>query len=275
MKKLILLALLASVSAFAQEEIQTPTLTTREMKPDRDFTPYASHWIATFGFENMKYPTAYNFKGLRKEFKEDGEQDLWGGRLGFGGQLYLGAGLATTTRLEGYFLGSAFSKSKTAEPDANVVYAESQTTGQIFGGDIVQALSFMWDFKTKNPIMGTYHRLTLEPFVEVGVGVAQAFNRAKYRYQTGAGSGTTVNESYYRTNEDALSNARIGAGFNITSTTGFFFFAKYTQSRFDITKRRTEGNETLVGVRTDYPKTEVDAKIDPVSVIAIGGGYKF
>jgi hypothetical protein len=274
MKKIILLALLASSSAFAQEEIQTPTLTTREEKPDREFTPYASHWVGTFGFENMKYPTSYNFQGLRKEFK-DSEQDLWGARLGFGGQLYLGAGFATTTRLEGYFLGSAFSKSNTAQPDVDVDYAKSQTAGQIYGGDIVQALSFMFDFKTKNPIMGTNHRLTMEPFVEAGIGVAQAFNRAKYRYQTGSGSGTTVNESYYRSNEDSLTNARIGGGINITSTTGYFFFMKYTQSRFDITNRRTMGKESLAGVETEYPRTKVDAKIDPVTVLSVGGGYKF
>jgi hypothetical protein len=270
MRSIQILGLLLCLTLSAQADVTTPAITTRDVTL-RDFNPRKSHWLAMFGFEGMKYELPLNFPGDRQGFKPR-QQELWGGRLGVGGELYLGAGFMTTTRVEGYFMGTVRMQERTVDPPLGQTGVSTlKQHGQIWGGDVTQSLSYLFDVKIKNPIIETYHPMTLEPFIEVGVGRAKGFNKVNYFYDTGA-----VDEAYRHRFEDDILVGRLGGGFNVTSNLGYFLFVRGTWSNFKITDRKESGFTR----RTGQPESPIvaDQNFDDTMsmvVYTIGGGYKF
>jgi hypothetical protein len=258
--------------------VQTPALISHtDFYEQRKFNPRASHWVSTFTFESTKYeiiPKEYEFEG-RKDFK-NGHKQLYGGRLGFGGEIYLGGGFVTRSLVEGYYLGTLFSRILNGGEEAeDVEFAFTKQTGQIFGADVSQSFGWMFDFKTKNPLMGEWTYLTVEMYVDAGIGKAWAYNRTNYSYDTGPAP-TAAQESYKLTVEDELLNARVGAGMNFTSTTGFFLALKATVNRYDVTNRKIKGFTQENGqAPTPIDDSPDDVNIDPVVIYTLGGGYKF
>jgi hypothetical protein len=267
MKKIIpLLCLAFTTHAIAEDVIRT------ELQERYKFQPRKSHWITTFGFETIKYKTEYQFNGVKQNYTPN-EAELFGGRLGFGGEMHLGAGFHTATKLEGFYYGSLFNKRKTASSEfPNVTTSSRKDTSSVFGGDISQSLSFMFDMKTKNPFMGEWTYLTVEPFIEAGIGLGRAHNRRRYHTDL-----QTVNEEYKASVSDEFTTGKLAAGINFISTSGYFLYLKATQYDINITNRtintytRQNGQ---AGVQSPEQKLKkVDT--DPVMVYAIGGGYKF
>ena len=244
-----------------------------EIEDTKKFNPRKSHWVTTFGFENTKYevlPAPYEFNG-KKDFSKR-KQELWGMRLGFGGEIYLGAGFVTRSMVETYYVGTLFSRVLNGgAEDADIKFAYTKVTGQMLGADASQSLGFMFDFKTRNPFMGTMTYLSVEPYVEAGIGKAYAYNRTNYSYVL-----TPTNEAFKLRVRDDLLNARIGAGINLTSNQGFFLALKATVNRYEITQRKIDGYTQENGSgRTPISESPKDAKIDPVVIYTLGGGYKF
>ena len=259
-------------------ETETPVMTTQVYKEPKKFDSRESHWLISLGLENLAYETPYEFEGIRKNFKP-GTSDMYGARLGLGGEIHLGRGFMTSSRIEGYYVGTIFTKAKTANPEIDdLEFASSKKTGSVYGADAVQSISYVFDFKTKNPFMDEWSYLTFEPFIEIGLGMAKAYNRIKYNYDTASGgvSGGVL-EGYRHTVEDDITNARIGGGFYMTSRQGYFFFLRATQNTYDVTNRKQRGAQNNAGVITSLsvPSTDKNVKIDPIMVYAIGGGYKF
>lgn len=250
-------------------------VSSEDVEEEKEFKQYKSHWVTTFGFENTKYeihPEGYEFaNGVKKDFTQ-GYQELWGMRLGFGGELYLGAGFMTRSMLEGYYVGTLFARTLNGgDEEADEDFAFTKQTGQIFGGDASQSLGWVFDFKTKNPFMDQWAYLTVEPFVEAGIGIAQAYMRTNYSYDL-----TPTNESYKLRVRDQLLNARVGAGINLTSNSGFFLQLKATINRYEITERKLDGYIQENGnTRQAFDDKDKNAKIDPVTIYTLGGGYKF
>jgi hypothetical protein len=257
---------------------QTPALITEtDFYEQRHFNPRESHWVTSFTFEGGKYeiiPKEYEFEG-RKDFK-NGYKQLYGGRLGFGGEIYLGAGFVTRSMVEAYYLGTLFSRVLNGGAEAeDVDFAFTKQTGQLMGGDASQSLGWMFDFKTKNPLMDEWAYLAVEIYVDAGIGKAWAHNRTNYSYDTGTAP-RAAQESYKLTVKDDLLNARVGAGMNFTSSSGFFLALKATVNRLEVTDRRIKGfiqeNGQVPDPIDDSPK---DVNIDPVVIYTVGGGYKF
>jgi hypothetical protein len=244
-----------------------------EVEDKKPFNPRQSHWVTTFGFESTKYevlPDPYVFNG-KKDFSKR-NQELWGMRLGFGGEIYLGAGFVTRSMVETFYVGTLFSRVLNGgAEDADVKFAYTKVTGQMLGADASQSLGFMFDFKTKNPFMGTMTYLSVEPYIEAGIGKAYAYNRTNYSYKL-----ATTDEAFRLRVRDDLLNARIGAGINLTSNQGFFLALKATVNRYEITQRKIDGYTQENGsARTPISESPKDAKIDPVVIYTLGGGYKF
>ena len=244
-----------------------------EVEDKKPFNPRQSHWVTTFGFESTKYevlPDPYVFNG-KKDFSKR-NQELWGMRLGFGGEIYLGAGFVTRSMVETYYVGTLFSRVLNGgAEDADVKFAYTKVTGQMLGADASQSLGFMFDFKTKNPFMGTMTYLSIEPYIEAGIGKAYAYNRTNYSYKL-----DVTDEAFKLRVRDDLLNARIGAGINLTSNQGFFLALKATVNRYEITQRKIDGYTQENGsARTPISESPKDAKIDPVVIYTLGGGYKF
>ena len=244
-----------------------------EVEDKKPFNPRQSHWVTTFGFESTKYevlPDPYVFNG-KKDFSKR-NQELWGMRLGFGGEIYLGAGFVTRSMVETFYVGTLFSRVLNGgTEDADIKFSYTKVTGQMLGADASQSLGFMFDFKTKNPFMGTMTYLSVEPYVEAGIGKAYAYNRTNYSYVL-----NPTNEAFKLRVRDDLLNARIGAGINLTSNQGFFLALKATVNRYEITQRKIDGYTQENGsARTPISESPKDAKIDPVVIYTLGGGYKF
>ncbi len=252
--------------------VSTPVITTEVPKDDRFINHRKSHWITTFGFEGLKYELPFEFSGVKKNFK-DREQELYGARLGFGGQLYLGAGFFTTSKIDAFYNGTLFTKIQNAGPeDEDEEVAQLKRTGGVYGAEISQQFGIITEFRTKNPFMDEWSYLTFEPFIEAGLGVAQAYNSVTYYYD----SAGVIDEGYRQRISDRLTNTKLGAGFNITGRSGFFMFARATVNRFDIIERKTRTFTKEDGqVPTTAKDTIKDAKMDPVTIFALGGGYKF
>lgn len=264
--------LIASFPLFAQvTDYQTPVLASSIEPESEKFEPRKSHWLTSFGFEGMKYPTIYEFSGVKSNFAPR-DQELWGTRFGYGRELYLGAGVNTTTKVEAYYLGTLFSKTLNGgTEDEEVKFAWTKRTGQIYGVDASQSIGFLFDMKTKNPIMDEWSYLTVEPFIEAGIGVARAYNRLSYSYVL-----ASTNEQYTQRVEDELINTRIGVGVNFTSTSGYFLYLKATQNRYDVTNRKIEGYvRQNDGSEENINESPKNVNIDPITVYALGGGYKF
>jgi hypothetical protein len=272
MIKLLLLGLFLSSAIFAQSE--TPVMSTRAPEEDRKFNPRKSHWLTSFGFETLKYEAPFSFTGAQKNFKPS-SQDFWGGRFGVGGEIYLGAGFNTTTKVEAYYVGTLFSRVLNAGPnDEDEEFSYSKRTGQLYGVDVSQSIGFLFNMKTKNPIMDEWTYLTVEPYIEAGIGKAWAYNRVNYNYDTGPAPGSQ--EGYKASVEDELLNARIGGGVNFTSTSGYFLYLKATVNTFDIVSRKikqyTRPNHAT---GTTIENTDKNAKMSAITTYALGGGYKF
>lgn len=256
----------------AAAPVATAQTVQAEVETERDFNPRENHWYTSFGFEAMEYALPFEYTGAKETIKPENRQ-LYGARLGFGGELYLGAGFMTSTRLEGYYMGTLFESAKTADPELeDEDVATIKDTGQIYGGDIVQTLSFMWELKTKNPLMDEMTYLMVEPFVEAGIGRAWAYNEKDYSYDSGV-----IVEEYDQSFTDELTNAKIGGGINFTSRQGWFLTLKVTQNRYDITKRKTKG---YYYADNDASPTQIDDPnpykvLEPIMIYSLGGGYKF
>jgi hypothetical protein len=235
---------------------------------------HASHWLTTFAFEGQKYNLPFvQFTGDRKHIGPR-DQELYGARLGIGGQIYLGKGFFTTSMLSVFYNGTLFTKTQEAGPevDGQQVGTLHRTSG-FSGGDIAQQLGYIFEFKTKNPFMDEWARLTFEPFLEAGLGVGSSYNKVNYAYDSGE-----VNEKYKYTIEDKVTYAKAGGGFNMTAGNGFFFQVKAMVNTMNITERKTQGftRKTSDPTATIFsPETSKNAKMDPVTVFTLGGGYKF
>lgn len=291
MKRLFLLLALFSASTFAQTaedellvepnpETTTPVMTTRPVEEDKDFKVRKGHWLSSFGFEGIKYQVPGQFEGVKKNFR-DRTQEMYGTRIGLGRELHIGAGLMTTTKIEGFYLGTLFTKSKTADPEIeNEKFYSAKVTGQLLGGDISQSISYLFDFKTYNP-MGNMTYLTLEPFVEIGIGYAEAYNKVKYLYDTSEtgsiGTPGAPHEWYRHGIKDIVSTRKLAAGFNIISNEGYFFFTKVSQMQFANIARHERGYKKQNETATVDKLTFSDEKPDVINTTAfsIGGGYKF
>lgn len=275
MNKLLLLSLLLSLHVYAQESSVvtsgTPVLTTEAPEEEQAFNPRKSHWITSFGFEGMKYQTNNNFQGEEGKFTP-GETELWGGRLGLGGEIYLGGGFNTTTKVEGYYMGTLFSQVLNGgAEDVNVKFAYTKKTGQVYGLDASQSIGRLFNMKTKHPILEDWAYITVEPYIEAGFGVARAYNRLNYNYSL-----DTIDEGYRLRVTDELVNTKIALGINFTSSTGYFLYTKITQNQYDFNNRKAtqvrRDNGSGSNVTT---KPVLDDKLDPIITYAIGGGYKF
>jgi hypothetical protein len=247
----------------------TPVLST-EVDDDEKFIARKSHWIATYGFETLKYPVFWDFSGVKKNFRK-GDLEFWGGRLGFGRELYLGGGIQTATKVDGFYVGTLFSKIQNGgDLDSDVTLAYTKKTGQMYGVEASQSLSFLFDLKTKNPFLDEWAYLVVEPFIEAGVGLARAMTRLNYQHDI------VTFEGYRLRVEDSLVSAKLAAGINFISNSGFFLTLKASQTRMTVSNRSTSQRLRQSGdSEYSYTSPTIKENIAPITVFALAGGYKF
>jgi hypothetical protein len=251
---------------------QTQSVTDSNIEEDTSFNPRKSHWVTTFGAENLNYKLPYNYTGLKEQFRPN-ERPLYGARLSFGREMYLGGSLFITPKVDVFYLGTLFESVKSAaseEPDEDV--SGVKDAGSFYGAEAGGQISYMIDFKTKNPFMDEMAELALEFVGEIGVGKAKAYNKKSYFYDT------SIKEKYKAIIEDDMTTSKIGGGVNILSVhSGFFLYLRGFINTLDITQRkiRTKEEVNSGGTSATTKTTLKSVDMDPVMIYMLGGGYKF
>lgn len=247
-------------------------LSARAQEGDSLFAPLESQWVVSLGGEQLWYPVPWNYERStdpKKTFKETA-RTLSGGRLGFGRQFHLAGGLLTTTKAEGYYLGTLFTQAQTADPAVPISVSETKRTGHLYGIDLTQSLGYAFEFKFRHILLEEMTQLRCEPFVEVGMGRGLGFNKLEY-FDTRAGG-----QGYEHRFEDELLNTRLSVGFNLTSIGNYFMYARATLNKFHLLRRTSLRMTTNNGtVTTDDPVTESNVALKPIQSYALGGGYRF
>lgn len=257
----------------------TPVITSEEvLEDDKVYNPKKNHWVTSYGFDYIKYEVPWVFEGTKKNFREK-KQELFGLNIGAGREFHLGGGTLTATKFNAFFRGATINNVKTADPNIeDQEFAQGKRIGQMLGGEISQSLSFQFDYKAKNPIMGDMFYLTFEPFVEAAIGYAEAFNKMNYGYDTSDGSGGTsgINEAYRHSIKDIMTTRRVSAGFNITSSQSYYFFTKFSLYQLDNLSRRQKGFERQDDqAQQDLVFNDEKPGVQTTTAFTIGGGYKF
>ncbi len=259
------------------EKKAEPKIESKAQVDDEDmpFNHRKSHWIGNFGFETTKYTLPLNFTGASDYFKKK-ERELHGGRLGFGREFYLGAGFLFQGRVDGYYMGTLFEGIKTADPNfPGTEVSNEKDTGSYYGVDAMAHLGWMFDYKTKNPFLGDMAYLAMEFFIEAGVGKGRSYQRKQYNFEA-----ASVDQYDFIMEDDFTTNSITG-GFNILSTSsGFYLTLKATQVNISLDRRRIrekilEGGAPGSSVDQFDKRRDDNADIDPVTIFALGGGYKF
>lgn len=254
-----------------------PTIESTAEVEDEDpsFNHRKSHWIGTFGFETVKYTVPLEFAGASEEFQEK-DRDLYGARLGFGREFYLGAGFLLQGRVDGYYMGTLFEGIQTADPEfPGTEVSNEKDTGSYYGADAVAHFGWMFDYKTKNPFLGDMTYLAMELFVEAGIGKGKSYQRKEYNFDAASV------DQYDFIMEDEFTTQSVSAGINILSTSsGFYLYLKGTQvnlslDKRDIREKRLEAGASGSSAGAFVKRSDNSADIDPVTIFALGGGYKF
>lgn len=245
-------------------------VTTATVETGEAHLPRKGYWVTTFGFEGLEYELPFDFEGEKESFGKE-KRKLYGSRLGIGREFYLGLGFNTSTKVEGYYVGTLFESAKTAAPEEETeTFSYTKKTGHIYGLEIVQSLGFLFNMSAKNPFLDEMSYFTVEPFIEAGIGRARAYNRLSYHFDT------TIKEDYRHRVEDSITTQRFGGGVNFTSRGGYFLYFKASLYNYDVTKRK----ENIVSkpnniAQTSFSRSLTDVDMDSVMVYALGGGYKF
>ncbi|MFP5491944.1 MAG: hypothetical protein ACLGG0_10610 [Bacteriovoracia bacterium] len=257
-------------TAFAVRGIAPQSV--QELDDDESFKHRKSNWVSSFGFEHTRVELPYEFQGAKKQIGEE-KRELMGARLGLGRDFYVGSGFIFGTRLEGYYLGTLFTDAQTADPELDIEVAATKKSGHIFGADAIAHLGWMFDFKTKNPFLGDMTYMAFELFVEAGIGRGKGYNRKEYYFD----ASPVTDEEYSLIIEDDFTSQVISAGFNILSTsTGAFLYVKGSQVTQDITERKFRGMSRLTGqAEVDLEGTVKNPDVDPITIVSIGGGFRF
>ena len=269
----------ATPTPVVEEKVQLPAPAavskTVVDQDDVEFNHRKSNWVSMFGFETVKYTLPLEFTGASDYFKEK-ERDLYGARLGFGREFYLGWGFLLQGRLDGYYMGTLFEGIQTADPEfPGTEISNEKDTGSYYGADAVAHLGWMFDYKTKNIFLGDMTYMAMELFVEAGVGKGASYQRKEYNFDADSV------DQYDFIMQDEFTTNSIAAGINILSTSsGFFLNLKATQVNISLDKRKIrekklEGGAPGSSAGAFVKRTDNDADIDPVTIIAVGGGYKF
>jgi hypothetical protein len=230
--------------------------------------PLKSSWIFTFAGEQGRYHIPWNYTPPTgatnlKSYSPD-SRTFTGGRLGFGREFNPFGGLLMATKLEAYYMGTLFTSAQTASPEVDLDISSAKRSGQLAGADLVQTLGYSFPFSMRDLFFRQMTAMRFEPFAEVGLGRAWAFNKLQYSDQRGP--------SYEHTFRDVLSNMRMGFGFNLVSNQNYFMFVRASVNNYSITDRRIH-RQTQAGV--DPTVTQTDAEMAPIMIYSLGGGLKF
>lgn len=265
MRKGLLTALLTlsvtSVSASEFMEFGAKNFKSTKMKE--------SKWVFDVGANYMAYPTTLpGFKGTHANIEENSDHDIYGINLGFGGELYFGAGLSSTIKIGGFYSKTMNETTGKAAKDVDIDLAEKSTDHMVSGGEASISLNYLFETKSYG----------IQPFAEFGLGAGTAQVEQRYSYE-GLEGGTNPNpESYDVKVEEGFSYARSTVGLNVISATGILFFTKVSRLGMVVNKREVKGTIKTAAKSSEQDvsskKTDINES-NEVFMATLGMGFLF
>lgn len=244
-------------------------IVTNKFDDDAPFNHRKSHWVTNFGFEGTQYKVPFSYVGTKKSYDEE-SLELQGGRVGVGYEAYMGWGFLLGGRIDGYYMGTTFNRERFAKNVGNTQVRGEENRAQMYGGDLVGHAGWMFDYKTKNPFLDEMTYMAMELFAEAGVGAGQTYFTKEYFNRD------SVDELYRGRITESYRSTTVSAGINFLSrTTGFFLNLKVSQMFLDVdeTKIKAVRGDSTATTTTNEDINNPDK--DPVTIISVGGGYKF
>jgi hypothetical protein len=228
-----------------------------------------SNWLFELGYSHLPYELVLpEFEGKYDKVKEKEEVQLSGLSLGFGGQVYFGAGFSSTLKL-GVTHYQAFEnvEGKATEEldDENLAEYKLDQTVQTAEA----TLGFEYLIETR--YMG------IQPFVSFSLGTGKSAVQRLYEYDEDDVITTDSPEKYDVEANEEFNYNKISLGINFISSKGLTSYFTVSQMSINKTDREFKGEATnqagAVPVES-VGSTEID-ETSSVTVASIGLGYMF
>lgn len=228
-----------------------------------------SKWVFDFGANFMAYPTNLpSFEGVHENIKGQENYNLYGLNLGFGRELYLGAGLSTTIKVNGLYSKTLDRTVGQASEDVDIELANTSSDHMMMSGEASASINYL--FETKS--------IGIQPFVEFALGTGQATIQREYEYR-GLEGGINPNPELYdiRMDED-FNYARSTVGINFISATGLVFYTKASRLGMVVTEREYTGKIQEAGAKSSTNQNDKKTNLNEsneVMMYSLGMGFMF
>ena len=200
-----------------------------------DYNAQKSKWKFDVGFNYLDYPTRLPvFDGQFYKNKELENYEIYGLNLGFGRDLYLGAGFSITGRLGSFYYATFDNQTGKASKEIDLELASNRREHNLYGADAQISLNYI--------IEGSV--VDFQPFVFGGVGVGTANIQREYKFLgigTDAASQEQDRELYDVKLEDSFSYREAGLGINFISKRGITGHLKASKRTLALNERKVKG----------------------------------
>lgn len=257
----LLTSLVTSASAAEFMEFGTKDFKSKKLRD--------SKWIFDTGANFVQYPTTLpEFTGTHESVKKDSQANIYGLTLGFGREFFLGAGVSTTVKLNGFYSKTLEKNVGQAAEDVDIDLAEKYDVNMVYGTDATISLNYLFENSIVN----------VQPFVEFGAGTGASRIEKKYSFRGVTGSATASNpELYDIAMEETFNYAKTSVGLNFISNSGIVSYIKATRLGLNVSSRETTGSiQTQGNAKTsaDSKQTNLDESLEVVSA-SLGMGFLF
>lgn len=228
-----------------------------------------SKWVFDIGANYMAYPTTLPaFEGAHHSIKNQEDYEVLGVGLGFGGEIYMGAGISSTIKIGGFYSKTTDTSIGQAAKDVDLELANTSNDHMVYGGEASASLNYLFETKSYG----------IQPFVEFALGAGQANIEKTYEYK-GLEGGTSPDPEYYNIKmEEGFNYARSTIGLNVISSTGLLFYTKASRLGMVVNERSFKGKvETAAKTTTNYDgKKEKNLnESTEVMMYSLGMGFLF
>ncbi len=228
-----------------------------------------SNWLFEMGYNYLPYEVVLPaYDGAFDNFKAEEDAKLSGLSLGFGGQIYFGAGLSTTIKIVAtHYRDFEDVQSKAAEDiDLDLIdldYKHEVSTGEASGS---------LDYLIETEYFG------VQPFIAFAVGIGESRAERDYKYE-GLSGGTNPNPEMYDVEAiERFNYNKLTLGVNFISNIGLTSYITVSQYSTVKTEREFKGEFTTQSQQTAQSVDEKFEDLDEDSsetVASVGFGYLF
>jgi hypothetical protein len=228
-----------------------------------------SNWLFEMGYSSLPYEVVMPvYDGSYDKVKAKEDLSLSGLNLGFGGQIYFGAGFSSTIKIVGTHYRAFEDVTAKAAEDIDLDLVKLDFTHEVTTAEASGSL----DYLIETSYFG------VQPFVAFAVGVGESKTERDYDYDGLSGGDNPNPEIYDVTSKEKFNYNKITLGLNFISKIGITSFFSVSQYSMVKTDREIKGKFTTQAQQTPQ---RVDSESEDLNedssmtVASVGFGYLF